>query len=209
MTPARTLKPVVDVSVVIPTIPTRALLLQRAMESVYRQSVVPAMIMVRSDQTRLGAPQNRDLATEGVNTEWIAFLDDDDTLEPDHIRLLLAKAEKTGASLVYPWFNVVGGGTDPFPQWEGVAWDNDEPHQVPVTFLVKTEAYREVGGFSQDWDASQEEDPGVDADGNRAGEDYRFILRLADAGHKIVHLRKRTWNWNHHESNTMGLPSRW
>src|SRR5690349_15794893 len=126
MTPQRVLKPVVDVSVVIPSIPTRALLLQRALDSVYRQSVVPAMILVRSDETRLGAPQNRDRASATANTEWLAFLDDDDTLEPDHLRLLLAKAEKTGADLVYPWFNVVGGGTDPFPQWEGVEWDNDQ-----------------------------------------------------------------------------------
>jgi glycosyltransferase involved in cell wall biosynthesis len=208
MTSQRTLKPVVDVTVVIPSIPTRSILLQRALQSVYAQSVVPAAISVRSDQTRLGAPQNRDLAAASATTEWIAFLDDDDELEPDHLRLLLAKAEKTGADLVYPWFTVAGG-TDPFPQWENQPWRNDDPHQVPITFIVKRDAYLEVGGFSKDWDESQGEDPGVDAEGNRAGEDYRFVLRLAAARRKIVHLPKRTWIWHHHSNNTMGLPTKW
>ena len=208
LTAERTLKPVVDVTVVVPSIPTRSTLLQRALESVYAQTVVPAAVSVRADQTRLGAPQNRDLTVGKASTKWLAFLDDDDTLEPDHLRLLLAMAEATDADLVYPWFTVKGG-TDPFPQWEGVPWSNDTPHQVPITFLVKTEAYREVGGFSYEWDPAQGADPGVDADGNRAGEDYRFILRLAAAGKKIVHLNKRTWVWYHHSSNTMGLPTRW
>lgn len=202
------LRQVVDVTVVIPAIPTRQRLLQRALTSVYAQTVQPAMINVHQDENRLGAPANRDMAVGNADTEWLAFLDDDDELLPDHLRLLLAAAEKTDADLVYPWFNVIGG-TDPFPQWEGVPWNNRTPHQVPITFLVKTEAYREVGGFSYEWDPSQGHDPGVDADGNRAGEDYRFILRLAAAGRKIVHLPKRTWNWYHHSSNTMGLPTRW
>ncbi len=205
MTPERTLKPVVDVTVVIPSIPPRALLLQRALESVYRQTVVPAMINVRADQTRLGAPQNRDLTVGNADTEWLAFLDDDDEFESEHLQLLLAKAHKTDADLVYPWFTVKGG-TDPFPHHEGKPWDNDDPHQVPITFLVKTSAYREVGGFSTGWDGSS---VGTDDEGNRAGEDYAFMLRLSEAGKKIVHLNKRTWIWHHHEANTSGLPTRW
>jgi glycosyltransferase involved in cell wall biosynthesis len=166
------------------------------------------MINVHSDEERRGAPANRDLAVGEADTEWLAFLDDDDELLPQHIEALLKHSRKTGADLVYPWFTV-NGGTDPFPQWEGVEWDNETPHQVPITFLVRTEAYRKVGGFSYEWDPSQGEDPGVDADGNRAGEDYRFILRLAAAGFKISHLNQKTWVWAHHSSNTMGLPSRW
>lgn len=202
------LREVVDVTVVIPTIPPRSKLLHRALASVHNQTVVPAGIQIASDDERRGAPANRDAAAAEVQTGWIAFLDDDDELLPDHIESLLKHAKKTGADLVYPWFTVRGG-TDPFPWHEGQPWDNDAPHQVPITFLVKTDAYRAVGGFSYDWDPSQGADPGVDSEGNRAGEDYRFILRLARDGYKIEHLNKRTWLWHHDSGNTMGLPTRW
>lgn len=166
------------------------------------------MTNVHVDTERLGAAANRDLAVGEADTEWLAFLDDDDELLPQHLEHLLKCAKETDADLVFPWFTVVGG-TDPFPQWEGLAWDNDAPRQVPITFLVKTAAYREAGGFSFEWDVSQGTDPGVDSDGNRAGEDYRFALRLVAAGKKIAHLNERTWRWYHNSGNTMGLPSRW
>lgn len=204
------LRLVEDVTVVVPTIGPRSTMLNRALTSVHRQTVQPAMINVRSDVDKVGAAINRDL-TVGIGTiqtEWLAFLDDDDEMEPTHLKDLLDHAKTTHADLVYPWFTV-NGGTDPFPQWYGVPWDNATPHQIPITFLVKTDAYIEAGGFSKDWDPSQGADPGVDTDGNRAGEDYRFILRQVANGRKIVHLPKRTWIWYHHHSNTMGLPSRW
>ena len=102
----------------------------------------------------------------------------------------------------------MAGGTDPFPQWEGVPWDNDQPHQVPITWLARTDLVRDMGGFSAGWDPSQGEDPGLDEWGNRAGEDYRMILRMVNAGAKIVHLPKRSWTWHHHASNTSGRPSK-
>lgn len=143
-----------------------------------------------------------------VNTEYTALLDDDDTLKPEHLSALMMHAETTGADVVYGWFDVVGG-TDPFPQWEGLPWDDDRPHQVPITMLARTDLLRDLGGWSYAWDPSQGEDPGVDADGNRAGEDYRLILRAVAAGAKIAHLNQRTWQWFHHGKNTAGLPSRW
>lgn len=202
------LKLVVDVTVCIPSIPPRAALLTRALQSVFDQTVQPVMTNVHVDTDRLGAAINRDLTVGVADTEWLAFLDDDDELLPQHLEKLLACAKKTGADLVFPWFTVVGG-TDPFPQWEELAWDDAAPRQVPITFLVKTAAYREVGGFSYEWDSSQGTDPGVDSDGNRAGEDYRFALRLVTAGKKIVHLNTRTWLWHHDSGNTSGLASRW
>lgn len=197
-----------DITVVIPTIPPRAAMLDRALASVHAQTLPAAAVVVETDTGREGAPAVRDRGLARVETDLVAFLDDDDALQPWHLARLAACLDDTGADLVYPWYTVVGG-TDPHAQWEGVPWDDATPHQVPVTFLARTEVIRTAGGFSYAWDPSQGADPGVDAYGNRAGEDYRLILRLVAAGARIVHHPERTWLWYHHGANSMGLPSRW
>jgi len=196
------------ITVAIPSIAPRTTLLARALASVATQNNPAVAVSIAFDTAREGAPATRDRALAGVTTTWVAFLDDDDEMNPEHLQALMMHAETTGADLVYPWYDVVGG-MDPFPQWEHDAWCDSAPHQVPVTFLARTDAIRAVGGFSYDWDASQGSDPGVDSGGNRAGEDYRLILRLARGGVKIVHLDQRTWKWHHDSGNTSGLPSRW
>lgn len=198
-----------DVTVVIPSIPPRRVMLARALESVARQSRPASMIVVSNDVNRLGAAANRDRGLAAVTTEFVAFLDDDDELYPHHLDRLMGWITEQGADLVYPWYDVGSGGTDPFPQWEGVPWDDAAPHQVPVTFLARTQLIRDLGGFAYAWDETQGEDPGTDRDGNRAGEDYRLILRAVAAGAKILHYPDRTWVWHHHGTNTSGLPSRW
>jgi glycosyltransferase involved in cell wall biosynthesis len=194
----------VDVSVVTPAIPPRAHHLEAAKLSVRRQTVEVAEHIIVFDFDKNGAAVCRDQALEKATTEWVAFLDDDDEFYPQHVERLLDTAIETGADLVYPWFNVHGG-TDPFPFFEGQPWDNDNIHQVPVTFLVKTQLAKDVGGFNGGWtdlDASDEH-------GNRMGEDLHFIHKIVAAGGKIVHLNERTWGWHHWAGNTSGLPSRW
>ena len=180
-------------------------MLTRALRSVAAQRRPADNVVVQMDVDRVGAALNRDRGLAQVTTEWVAFLDDDDELYSHHLQRLLETAEETGADLVYPWFDVGSGGTDPFPMFEGQPWSNEERHQVPITFLVKTEAANEVEGFNGGW----EDDGAVDEHGNRAGEDLHFIYKLVDAGKKIVHHNERTWLWHHHGSNTSGLPSRW
>jgi glycosyltransferase involved in cell wall biosynthesis len=185
---------------------TRSNLLAEALASVATQLLMPDFVIVAVDTDRRGAALNRDAGLAKVDTSWVAFLDDDDRMMRHHLHVLAEHQRKTGADLVYPWF-VVEGGTDPFPQWKGVPWDNEHPRQVPVTFLARTAALRAVGGFSHEF-SGECEDPGTDPDGNRAGEDYRLILRLAAAGYRIEHLDERSWIWRHWGGNTSGLPSR-
>lgn len=198
-----------DVTVVIPTIPPRRSMLERAVRSVTRQQHPAAGIVISNDLHRRGAAVNRDAGLHAVRTPLVAFLDDDDEMYPHHLAALMEAQRVTGADLVYPWFDVGSGGTDPFPLLEGVPWDNENPHQVPITFLARTELLTDLGGFSYAWDPTQGEDPGTDPDGNRAGEDYRMILRVVAAGGIIHHHPERTWLWHHHSANTSGLPSRW
>lgn len=196
------------ISVVIPTIAPRRVMLRRAMDSITSQILWPQAVIVEADVGRLGAAATRTIGLNKVKTEWVAFLDDDDEMLPEHLSTLVRLQEATGADLAHSWFEVVGG-TDPFPQHRGRAFDLANPHQIPITVLVRTEALREVGGFlDPDWPAVAG-DPGTDADGNRAGEDFRTWIRLAQAGAQFATTPEITWIWHHHQFNTSGLPGRW
>lgn len=194
------------ITVVIPTIPERSEMVAKAVSSAARQTLSPRAIIIVVDDQFEGASEVRTRGLFQVTTEWTAFLDDDDELLPMHLENLMHMAKKTDADLVFPWFHVVGG-VDPFPMNEHREFDVDDPHQTTVTFLVKTEKACMAGGFR--WqDGVDIIDPGMDEQGHRAGEEFRFVIRVARNGGKVVHLDERTWMWHHHGRNTMGLPSR-
>lgn len=183
------------ITVCIPTIPPRALMLHRAIASVTTQTAPPDMIVIAYDVHREGAARTRDRALARVTTPLVAFLDDDDELRPQHLLRCRQELEKADADLVFPWFDVVGG-TDPFPVLEGLIWENDKPHAMPVTVLAKTESVRAVGGFSADGTVNR-------------SEDYRLAVRMSEQDFNIVHFSERTWIWHHHDNNTSGQSTRW
>lgn len=190
------------VGVAIPSIPPRASMLRRALDSTTRQHRMPDALSVVIDADGHGAAWTRNAAWRALSTDYVAFLDDDDEMLPHHLDALLACARETGADLVYPWFEVQGG-TDPFPDHFGKAWNPAEPRQTTITCLWKRVALEDVGGFPEVVSAR------VDATGNRIGEDYSAVLRLNQMGGHIVHLPERTWIWHHHLTNTSGRPERW
>lgn len=196
-----------DVSVCIPTIPPRAHLLRRAVGSVYRQTMQPTVVHIALDTERLGAPANRTRALAMATTEWVAFLDDDDEFEPQHLQRCLQHAADTGADVVYPWFTVVGG-TDPLG-WEGRPFDaaalRRGPNYIPITVLVRRELAMATGGFVDSRDKARigSTTPWATC------EDWAFWLALLDLGATFSHLPERTWKWHHHGSNTSGCSDRW
>jgi len=186
------------ISVVIPTVAPRANMLREALRSVAEQTLAPDTIIVQKDVEHEGAAVTRQKGTDRVDTEWCGFVDDDDIVYPQHLERLYETMQATGADVVYPWFDCTG---DPFPQFEGLPWDSDNPHLFPVTFLARTEAIREAGG----WRSASEELYGHNL---VSGEDWRLVLSLVEIGAKIVHLPERTWRWVHHGQNSSGLPER-
>lgn len=162
-------------------------MLERAAASV-RAQTVPVHHILAEDIHHLGAAITRAHGLHLVDTEWTAFLDSDDEMDPDHVEQLLACAADTGADYVYPWFRVVGG-SDPFPMFFGKPWDDAHPHSTTITILVRTELAQQVGFRG-------------------VGEDFAFTKGCIVAGAKIVHLPVRSWTWWHHSRNTSGLPNR-
>jgi glycosyltransferase involved in cell wall biosynthesis len=180
----------VNVTVVIPTIDDHHEQLDRALASVQTQSLPPDEIELEFDRLRTGAAATRNRALERVTTEYVAFLDDDDELKPNHLRACVRFARLTGVDLVYPWFD----GEDGIGMF-GVPFDPvllRRRNYIPVTVLVRTELVRKVGGFVDHPD-----------DNGDPCEDWGLWLALLDAGAVFGHLPQRTWIW-HKGAGTRG-----
>lgn len=190
------------VTAVIPTIPPRATYLRRALDSVRAQSHAVSGTSIYVDHQHIGAAAARNRALAAANTEWVAFLDDDDEWRPDHILTLTMGAADTGADVLYPWFDVVSG--NPFDPWPGVFGRPFDPEDlarrnyIPVTVLARTEAVRDVGGFEPYGDQTES-----------ACDDWGLWRKLLTAGARFHHVPERTWLWHWHGQHTSGLGDRW
>lgn len=188
-----------NITVLIPTIDPRmhVAYLARAMQSVDAQTLKPVRVLVREDRDREGAAANRNAMLEQVDTEFVAFLDDDDELLPDHLKLCARYATLTGVDVVYPGYEVAGG-EDPVNCF-GLPFDAGlllRRNFIPVTVLARTSKVREAGGFQ----------PRPDENGDPC-EDWGLWLAMLDRGAKFGHLPVRTWRWN--LGGTRGRPDRW
>ena len=85
------------VTICIPTIPPRAHLLARAVDSIGRQEHPVSAISIARDVGHDGAWTTRNWALESSRTEWTGFLDDDDELLPHHVSHLLDTAREHDA----------------------------------------------------------------------------------------------------------------
>lgn len=181
----------------IATIPGRESMLARALESAHAQTI-PVRVEVELDTDGVGPAGPRNRAIGRVETPWIAFLDDDDELRPFHCEALLEVAGETGADLVWPQFDVRAGRRQPtnhppdrtMPVHDLSYLDTD--NFIPITYLVRTDMVRKVGGFREGF----------------CPEDHQILIDMRNAGMVAAHLRRRTWIVSHHDANTHGEPRR-
>jgi hypothetical protein len=195
-----------DVTVAIPSIPTRRFdMLPQALGSVLRQTHPIAGISIAVDTHREGAARTRQRALDAVTTPWVAFLDDDDELYPEHVERLLAAAIIQKADYTFSYWdttrtaNYFGEpprlhGPDEHYGHYGHEFDPADPTHTTMTILVRTELAQSVGFTPR---------PAGDIAG---GEDWRFTLGCVDAGAKIVHVPEQTWYWRHHGEGRRGVP---
>lgn len=201
------------VAVCIPTIPGREAMLERALRSVKQQRRQPDEVLVELDSDRTGAAATRNRLIERCQSDWIAWLDDDDQLLPNHLRVLMGEAQHGDADLIYPTPRMVGG-RDPTATSVNGKWrlpwavpfgPEQERHLrthgsfIPITHLVRTELVRSVGGFPDGYRLPT---------GRYRGEDEAYLLALLDAGARFLHVNEQTWLWHVHDAHTAGLAGR-
>lgn len=197
------------VTVVIPTIPPRIHLLNRALKSIERQDLMPARVIVQVDHTGEGAAvtRNKGLQKVPADSEAVAFLDDDDYFGRWHIRLHWAAMLDQQADYVYAHWEMAGLTFDPFPSWwRTTPWSDKRPHQTTIVTMVRRELAQKVGFRPVEKDKW----PPATEEGHVFGEDYQFTLECLAAGAKIYHiLNEKTWFWVATGNSTQGRPENW
>lgn len=202
------------VAVVIATIPPRAELLDRARTSVVNQRRMPDEIIVVMDELGRGAGPTRNIGIAQATSDYVAILDDDDELLPRHLHALMLAADRTGADVVYPWFELWEDGHQIIDRELGVSRGGHviNPLGVPFTaesaehmrkyafipacLLLRRQAVIDVGGYPGPTDPLYVEYGGC--------EDWALLIRLLDAGAKFVHVPERTWRLHR---GTPGTPA--
>lgn len=196
----------IPVTVCTATIPPRGALLSRAIQSVYHQTVQPEAHIVHVDHRRRGGPAILDEVIASANSEWVAILDDDDEFLPHHLETLWALIEQ-GADLAFSHFRFgdiqTAGHLEKF---RGVPFDNSNPRQITKVFIVSKLWWERVSGFSGGFDSLSYE---PDEEGNRIGEDFVFVKKLAALDARIVGTDEVTWIYHTDHENTLGMPNRW
>jgi len=204
---------VVTIGVAIPSIPPRGAMLRNAVNSVLIQQRQADRLCVVVDAERRGVTAARNDAWRGLGeVDYVAFLDDDDVMYSNHLRLLERAAIESGADVTYPWFDVKDPWNRKLPSFLNVG---DEPAEnrpfdqasvdelasrsnfIPVTTLVRRIALERVGGFPR---------PGTARWPHEANEDWGLWRSMLDDGAIFYHLPARTWQWRWHENHTMGRP---
>lgn len=193
-----------DVTALIPHIPVRPNSLARAVKSVVTQTQRVTAIAVEVDNDRTGSAATRNRALDRVDTEWTAFLDDDDWWLPHHVDTLLRAAERFDVDVVYPGCRVVDAAEQDIPvieEWGRFGWPFSaellrQKSYIPVTSLVRSELacrarFGPPAGVETNYD------------------DWGFYVRLLDLGARFYHVPEITWVWHHSGKNTSGRSDRW
>lgn len=196
-----------EITVCIPAHPARVAngMLDRAVASVKAQLLPAADISIAVDEDGDGAAVTRQRALDAVKTEWVAFLDSDDWLYPEHLKVLAAGAKIFNASYVFSYYMVHFPNGQPWPANDplghfGKQFNPQKPHQTTITTLVRTDLAKAVGFHEPPEDSV--------VGGHRGGEDWHFTVGCVDAGARFYHVPRRTWAWVHHGANSSGIPGR-
>lgn len=167
------------ITVITPSLPSRGAMLADAMRSVAHQTLRPAVHMIAVDYAGFGPAAVRNDLLEGVLTPWVAFLDDDDILDPDHLEVLATTVDLNTVDVVISHCRFNG---DTIPdKYCNRPYDRDalREHGIfPITVLARRKAILAAGGF-----------------GGERYEDWSMFNRMADNGCRFHVIPRVTWTY--------------
>jgi glycosyltransferase involved in cell wall biosynthesis len=138
------------VTVITPTIPSRARLLEEAKRSVRMQTYPNVEHFVEEDREGVGQGFVRNRLAAKSTAEWLVFLDDDDLLDPTFVELHLVHAAATRADLGYSICRLPNGYTAWKPrtqEFDAALLVRPGHNYIPVTVLLRRRFFEKVGGF--------------------------------------------------------------
>lgn len=164
-----------DITVITPTIIGRESMLAEAEASVLVQTVKPAAHLTCIDTYRNGPAIVRNLLLGRVETEWVAFLDDDDLLDRHHLDIL-----SSGHTDVRASFCRFSGEELP-AKYVNRHYDREAMRRhgiFGITVMARLEAIRDAGCF-----------------GVERYEDWSLWNRMADNGATFEVIPIITWTY--------------
>jgi glycosyltransferase involved in cell wall biosynthesis len=179
-----------DITVITATMPNRAAMLKQAIESVASQTLKPLEHLVSVDIHRIGGHAIKNRLIESAKTEWIAILDDDDILKPNHLQALFDNS--AGADIISSYADGPG-----YSGWYNRSFDPESlKHGCTVghNALIRRSLFTRAGMF-----------------GPEHGYDWVFWAKALAAGAVFKVIPSVTWtyriddNWEHESKNTEGL----
>lgn len=203
----------VDLTLCMAALPERQQgMFLRAIESVNRQTLLPNCIRVEVDSKGAGAAATKNKALATVKTKFVAFLDDDDELLPDHVASLMEGMAESDADVVYTWPDGTLG-IDPAPHRFGQPFSDRmllPYNNLPSTSLFKTESLRAAGGFQYPGELLVNGGrPYANAEGAWRYDDWGAYLALWHREAKFHHVARRTWVYHQHPYQTAGMPGKY
>jgi glycosyltransferase involved in cell wall biosynthesis len=175
----------VSVTVVTASIPGREAMLAEACASVAAQTKRPLAHLVGVDHAYRGPAPTLNALIATVETDYVARLDDDDLLDPDHLEALLEAAAGV-ADFTFSWcrhegieFDAYRGAFDPA---DLVA---KKDTGLRGCLLFRKDAWERLGGYR-----------------DQPIEDWDFAARAAFRGLSFQPVYRETWTYRFHDGNS-------
>lgn len=145
-----------------------------------------------SERGGIAKASNRALAM--ATGDYVALLDHDDTLAPDALAAVVAKAMETDADLVYTDHDYLGQDDRHHGPFFKPDWSPDlflAQMYLGHLVVIRRQMIERVGPFRSERDGSQ---------------DYDMVLRCVLAGARIEHVPKVLYHWRQHGGSITANP---
>ena len=188
------------ITVLTATMPGREEFLTECMRSVSNQTVKVEAHLIRSKVPEMGRPnplglaEQRNALLQGVQTEWLSILDDDDYWYSHHVETI-ESGFYSGADIIYTW----GDGLQHLREID-VTTSYYEAREIlkshspiPSASAIRTSLAREIGGWGGPFHDRRFVATGATWD------DWDFWARaVAMAGAKFLCIPEVTWYHREH-----------